>query len=292
MSNQEAVKNFIFWCLMSAALCVGIFFFMGGTSAAEFAGAWAMEKTLSIDNLFMFLLVFKLFRTPPEAQPTILKYGIIGVIVLRAIFIGLGTGVIALFQPLLYVFALSLFYGAYKLAKDEAAPTEAELRQNWLVRIFDKYLAFVPSYHGNKFFVYTNRDESRFSDTQYAGWSKKGTMALMTLIIIEGTDLMFAFDSVPAALAVSQNFFIVFSSNLLAVMGLRAIYFLLQNMEARFQYMKVGVALLLVFAGVKILLPLAGLHLSIGWSLGIIVSVITASIGYSLHRSRPIPMGC
>lgn len=274
MTNEQAIKNFGFWCAVSAAMAFLVLLGGGPESAGQFIGAWVLEKTLSIDNLFMFIVIFKAFRTPEAIQHKCLLYGVGGVVILRGLFIGFGSALIALFHPILYLFAGALIWGAIKMWKDEEPPSEEELRQNWLVRLSSKYLNFVPDYQGDKFFITQDK-------------AIKGTLLLLTLLVIEGTDIIFALDSVPAAMAVSQSFFIVMTSNILAVMGLRAIYFLLRNMEERFAYMKVGVAFLLCFAAAKILLPLFGMEIGLGMSLTIIIATIGASVGYSLYRTSP-----
>jgi len=279
----------------------GIWAFWGAQPAAEFFGAFVMEKALSLDNLFMFYLIFRLFNTPAEARPKLLRWGIIGVVVMRGAIILGGTAVISHWRPLLWFFAAFLFWAAFKvffLNEEEESEEErhAALQKNWLVRLSKRWLGFENRYDGLKFFTVVDG-------------KKRGTMMLLTLLVIEGTDVPFAFDSLPAAMAISQNFMIVLSSNLLAVLGLRAIYFLIENMQERFSHMKQGIGLLLAIAGVKILLPDAGrivngtvglvypaisqsvspdfgVHVPLPVSIGIIALVIIGTIGYTLFRTR------
>jgi len=301
MTTRQAVLNFFFWVGVAMLVNAGILVTWGAQPAAEFFGAFVMEKALSLDNLFMFYLIFRLFNTPAEARPKLLRWGIIGVVVMRGAIILGGTAIITMWRPLLWFFAAFLFWAAFKvffLDDEEGSEEEKheELQKNWLVRLSKRWLGFENKYDGLKFFTVVDG-------------KKRGTLMLLTLLVIEGTDVPFAFDSLPAAMAISQNFWIVISSNILAVLGLRAIYFLIENMQERFSHMKQGIGLLLAIAGVKILLPdlgrivngtvglvypaisntiapTYGLHVPLPVSVGIIVTVIAGTIGYTLFRTR------
>ncbi len=301
MTTKAALANFIFWVAAAMVVNVGIWFYYGAQPATEFFGAWAMEKALSLDNLFMFYFIFSVFQTPQHARPRVLRWGIIGVIVMRGLIILGGTALISQFRPLLFVFALFLLWAAAKIfffeEKEESEEEkQASLEGNWLVKLISKVMPFEKRYDGEKFFTVVNG-------------KRHGTLLLLVLVVIEGTDIPFAFDSLPAAMAISQNFWIVMSSNLLAVLGLRAIYFLIENMRERFSHMQQGIGILLAFAAIKIFLPnlgyLAnntiglvyadiasvippgyGFHIPLWFSVSFIASVIVLTIVYTLFRTR------
>jgi tellurite resistance protein TerC len=299
MTTRQALLNFFFWVTVAMLLNAGILIFWGEQPAAEFFGAFVMEKALSLDNLFMFYVIFRLFNTPHEVRPKLLRWGIIGVVIMRGAIILGGTAIISNWRPLLWFFAAFLFWAAFKvffLDNDDGGATQEDLEKNWLVRFAKRFLGFENRYDGDKFFTVVNG-------------KKHGTLLLLTLMVIEGTDVPFAFDSLPAAMAISQNFFIVLSSNVLAVLGLRAIYFLIENMQERFAHMKQGIGLLLAIGAVKILLPDLGrivnstlglvypaisekvapdfgYHVPLPISVGIIASVIVGTFLYTLIRTR------
>jgi tellurite resistance protein TerC len=278
MTTREALSNFIFWVIAAMLVNAGVWWTWGAQAGAEFFGSWALEKALSLDNLFMFYFIFTAFGTPREARPRVLRWGIVGVIIMRGLIIWGGTTLITRFSWLLLGFSLFLIWAAAKIMfmGEEKEPDDKVLQQNWLLRLTRKVMPFDGHYHGDKFLI--TKDGKTY-----------GTLLLLVVIVIEGTDIPFAFDSLPAALAVSQNFYIVMSSNLLAVMGLRAIYFLIENMQERFSHMKYGIGLLLGFAGVKIIMGYFGLHLPLLLSVGIIVAVIAATIGYTFYKTRDLP---
>jgi tellurite resistance protein TerC len=306
MTAKRAILNVAFWVTLSLVINLGIYLTMGRQAAAEYFGAWAMEQALSLDNLFMFYFVFKVFRTPRESRPRVLAWGVAGVIIMRGLIIIGGTTLIAKFQPLIWMFALFLVWAAFKIfaLHDDHEPdqeeVEASLRKNWLVRVATKVIPFQPEYHGDRFVV--RKDGKVY-----------GTMLLLTLLAVEGTDVPFAFDSLPAAMAMSDDWRIILTSNLLAVCGLRSLYFLIENMQERFSHMRYGIGFLLAFAAFKIIAadygaiahallgwipiagirtmlegldPHAGLHLPLWLALGIIVAAIAATIGYTLWASR------
>ncbi len=280
MTTRKALITFAFWVSVAIAVNLYILFQYGTDLAAQFLGAWAMEETLSLDNLFMFYFIFTTFQTPREARLRVLHWGIIGVIVMRGAIIAGGTALLNAFHWLLLGFALFLLWAAAKIfffeeKEQDPEAMRAGLERNWLFRGATKLMPFDAQYHGDRFVIEKNG-------------KKHGTLLLLVLLVVEGTDVPFAFDSLPAAMAVSQNFWIIASSNLLAVLGLRSIYFLIENMQDRFAYMKYGIGILLGFAGVKIILKDAlNFEIPLLLSLGIIVGVIVTTILYTLYRSRP-----
>jgi tellurite resistance protein TerC len=318
MTTRRALTTFLIWVALALATVAGLWVYfgkyyvapgatgpdpaLGARLATEFFGAWAMEEALSLDNLFMFYFIFSVFQTPTEARVRVLRWGIIGVILMRGAIILGGTTLLTHFKPLLYVFAVFLLWAAFKIfffhedeEQDEDA-RQAKLEQNWLVRLASKVMKFEKRYVGDRFFIEVDG-------------KRRATLLLLVVLVVEGTDLPFAFDSLPAALAISQNFWIVMISNLMAVMGLRSIYFLIQNMRERFSHMQQGIGILLAFAGLKIILanfghvvnstvglvyadiakkisPDYGVHLPLWVSVGFIAAVITLTIAYTLFRTR------
>ncbi len=252
----------------------------------EYIAAYLLEKSLSVDNLFVFIMIFQKFKVSNENQPDVLKWGIIGALILRAIMILSGAALISKFSWILYIFGAFLIYTAAKIflhrhdEEEEFNPDDSKLLQ-----VMKKFVPMTKDFDGRKFF-------KRVDGKLYA------TPMLAVLVLIEASDVVFAFDSIPAVFSVSQNPFIVYTSNIFAILGLRALYFMISGIMELFVHLKTGVAIILGFVGVKMLVPLLGnymgkdLHISIGWSLGVIISVLTLSILLSLpeynrnHRGK------
>lgn len=246
ISMKEAAVMSALW--IGVALCFNLFvyFWLGTTPAIEFFTGWLLEKSLSVDNLFVFVVIFTYFKVEPQYQRRILLWGIIGALVMRAIFIVLGTGLVALthvqiagveINPVLLLFGVFLIYTAYKLAFEDESD-DPQLEENYIVRIAKRYLPFTDEYHGEKFRVFQN-----------GAWLF--TPLVLVLLVIETTDLLFAVDSIPAVIGVTTDSFIVFTSNVMAILGLRALYFLLASVLDKFHYLKYSLAVILGFVGVK-----------------------------------------
>ncbi|MDQ2848771.1 MAG: TerC family protein [Actinomycetota bacterium] len=259
------------------ALILGLFF--GGGAAVDFTTAWLLEKSLSVDNLFVFALIFGYFKVPRQYQHRVLFFGVIGALVFRGIFLGLGVSIVSKFAAILFVFGAILLYSAWKLIKD--SDDTVDPGKSTAVRLLRKIWPITGDYHGTKFFI--KETGKRFA-----------TPLLAVVVAIEAADLMFAVDSVPAVLAVSDNAFIVYSSNAFAILGLRALYFLLAGMLEKFHYLGKALAFILAFIGVKLFLQ-AG-HKVISsvipeipslLSLGVIVLVLTAAIVASIRHPKP-----
>lgn len=253
---------------------VAIHFFLekGPQRSIEFLTGYLIEYSLSVDNLFVFLMIFKVMGISKENQPHILKWGILSAIVFRIIFILIGVGLLNLFQPIIYFFGLILLYGAYKMAF--GGDKEINLEKHPVIKLIRKYFNILPDYKGKKFF--TKKDA-----TIYA------TPLFLTLLLIESSDIVFAVDSIPAIIAITRDTFVIITSNIFAILGLRALYFALAGIVDIFTYLKFGVAIILFYVGVKMMLSDV-YHIPTEISLGIIIALLAGSIILSLiYKKQP-----
>ncbi len=263
--------------LVTLALLFGGFLWIrdGSRVALEYYTGYVIELSLSVDNLFVFLLIFQYFAVPAELQPRILKWGILGALVMRALMIGLGALLLARFTWIIYLFGGILILTGWRMFRGVDDRLEPE--RNPLVRLARRFIPMADAYDGQRFFT-----------RSLTGWM--ATPLLLVLLVIEWSDLVFAIDSIPAIFAVTRDPFIVYSSNVFAILGLRALFFVLAGMMDRFEYLKPGVATILVFVGCKMVLN--GLfHVPIGISLGVILAVLVGSVLLSMYKSRPAPGG-
>ena len=280
---KEAAWWSALWVGLSLVFAVVVTVTLGTTAGVEFTTAWLLEKSLSVDNLFVFALIFGYFQVPREYQHRVLFYGVLGALIFRGIFLAAGIAIVSKFTAVLFVFAAILLYSAYKLMKDEDDSYDPST--SVAVRLLKKIVPVQDEYAGTKFFV------------KEAG-KRVATPLLAVVVAIEAADLVFAVDSVPAVLAVSDDPFIVYSSNAFAILGLRALYFLLSGMLERFHYLSKGLAIILGFIGVKLVLQAGHKVISTSIpeipslvSLGVIVTVLTASVVLSLRKpveSEPV----
>lgn len=254
------------WICTALLFNLFLYFDLGKQKAIEFLTGYLIEKSLSVDNLFVFLLIFDVMRVKPENQPHVLKWGILSAIVFRIIFIVAGVGLMNLFHPIIYVFAVILLYAAYKMAFGGEQKIDA--KNNWLVKLASRYLNFDNDYEGKKFFL--KKGGKRFATTMF-----------LTFLLIESSDIVFAVDSIPAIIAITKDEFIIISSNIFAILGLRALYFALAGIVDMFIYLKYGVALILFYVGVKMLIS-DYYKISTEVSLIIIVVLIFGSVMLSL----------
>lgn len=239
-SHEVKIKEALIWSAVWISLALifnyGVYVYMGKEKAIEFLTAYVIEKSLSIDNLFVFIMLFTYFNVDKKYQHKILFWGILGALVMRAIFIFAGVALISKFHWIIYVFGAILIYTGFKMIfhKDK----EIEPDKNPLVRLFKKFFPVTQEMHGGKFFV-------RLNGQRFA------TPLFIVLLIVEFTDLIFAVDSIPAVLAITNDTFIIFTSNVFAILGLRALYFALAGITKYFHYLKYGLSVILVFVGVK-----------------------------------------
>jgi tellurite resistance protein TerC len=235
---REALAWSAVWIALAGIFAVVIFFWHGRTPALEFVTGYVIELSLSVDNLFVFLLIFRFFQVPPVHQHKVLFWGILGALIMRAVFIVAGVGLIQRFHWIIYVFGAFLVYSGIKLFFQEEAEIHPE--RNPVLRLFRRFVPVTKDYEGNKFFV------------RRAGLY--ATPLFIVLMVVETTDLLFAVDSIPAILAITRDAFIVYTSNVFAIMGLRSMYFALAGMMEMFRYLHYGLSLVLVFVGAKMLL--------------------------------------
>jgi tellurite resistance protein TerC len=272
---REAAMWVGIWVTLGLGFGVWIFITMGPTSGAEYLAGYLIEYSLSMDNVFVFAVLFGYFAVPPQYQHRLLFWGVLGAIVFRAIFILAGTALIESFHFVIYVFGALLLFTAWRMIR--AGAEHVDPSQNPILKLMRRFVRVTDTYEGQRFFI---RREGVL-------WA---TPLFAALVAIETSDIMFAIDSVPAILAITTDTFIVFTSNAFAIMGLRSLYFLLAGLIERFEYLKYGLAALLAFAGVKMLLSDI-YHIDVWVSLGIIVAILATSIVVSLvaTRNRGIP---
>ncbi|MEO8636021.1 MAG: TerC family protein [Gemmatimonadales bacterium] len=275
-SHALAPREALQWSggIVAVALLFGGFLWWqaGPVTAVEYYAGYLVELSLSVDNLFVFLLVFQYFAVPAELQPRVLKWGIFGAILMRGAMIGLGAVLLQQFAWITWVFGAILILTAAKMLR--AGDERIEPEKNPLVRLARRLVPVTPGYVENHFFV---RGLTR-------AWM--ATPLFLVLLVVEWSDVVFAIDSIPAVFAVTRDPFVVYASNLFAILGLRALYFVLAGALDRFHYLKPGVALILLFVGAKMLLG-TWVHIATDLSLVVILAVLTGAVGLSLLRPRP-----
>ena len=275
---KEAAWWSALWIGLSLAFALVLALTLGGNAGVEFTTAWLLEKSLSVDNLFVFALIFGYFKVPRAYQHRVLFFGVIGALVFRGIFLAAGVAVVNQFTAVLFVFAAILLYSAYKLMSDEDESYDPG--KSVAIRLLRKVIPVRDEYDGTRFFV------------KELG-KRVATPLLAVVVAIEAADLVFAVDSVPAVLAVSDNTFIVYSSNAFAILGLRALYFLLSGLLEKFHYLSKGLSIILAFIGVKLVLQASHKVITTSIpeipslvSLGVILTVLGASIVLSLLKPQ------
>ena len=267
MKTKKAFQKLLFWVLLAVTFNLFIFFYMGTKPAIEFLGGYIIEMSLSMDNLFLFLLIFSSFGIPSIYQKRVLSYGIIGAIVLRLVFILLGVEIVNNFHWVLYVFGAVLILNGIKMFFDKGE--DKDFKNSKLYKLISAIVPITDSLHEEKFFIKQN-------NRLYA------TPLLAILILIEFSDVIFAIDSIPAVFSVTTRPFIVYTSNIFAILGLRSMYFLLEKLASKFTYVKYGVALILIFTGVKLGLLFFNLEIPIILSIIIIFVILIGSILISM----------
>ena len=278
---RQALTWSIIWISLAMSFNVGIYFFLGKIKALEFFTGYVIEKSLSVDNLFVFIMIFSYFRIRGEHQARILKWGIIGAVVLRAIFIFVGIELLTAFDWLFYLFGALLLFTAWKMAfgSDE----EIHPDNNLLVRLARKLFPFTKRVRGDWFFKRRNG-------------LLVASPLFLALVMVESSDVLFAIDSIPAIFAVTLDPFIVFTSNIFAILGLRALYFLLASVMGMFVYLKLGISSILAFVGGKMIAAAMGFHIPIQVSLLVIFTCLAMAVLASLivgkkHMGKTAPVG-
>jgi len=264
VGTKSAIYQSLFWITISTVFGFLIFLFISKEAAAEFMSAYVTEKMLSVDNLFVIMLIFSFFKLEEKYHHRALFWGILGAIVFRAIFITAGAYVVHQFYWVLYIFGAILIYTGFKLL-GEKKEEHVNYHDNKIVKLAKKFLPFTTNHHNGKFFV---KENGKFLFTSL----------FLVVLVVEATDILFAVDSIPAVFSISQSLFIVFTSNIFAIMGLRALFFLIENILHQFHHLQKGLALILLFIGFKMLSGIIGLHLSSLLSFAIIMSALVLSM--------------
>ena len=268
---KEAVVWSAVWISIAVLFNLFVFFEFGKTKALEFFTGYVIEYSLSVDNIFVFILIFSYFAVKEQYQHKILFFGIIGALIMRGIFIFAGVTLINRFNWIVIIFGGFLVFTGIRMLFHEE--TEVDPEKNVVVKFFRRFLPVTHSLQGDKLIIRQNR---RF----YA------TPLLLVLLIIESSDLIFAADSIPAILAISKHTFIVYTSNIFAILGLRSLYFAVAGIMGYFRYLKVGLAFVLTFVGLKMLASYFHFEIPIITSLGIIISILLVSILASVFIKR------
>ncbi|MBX2999738.1 MAG: TerC family protein [Caldilineaceae bacterium] len=278
VSTREAALWTVIWISLALAFNALLFVFEGQEIGMMFLAGYLIEKSLSVDNIFIFVMLFTYFNVPMIYQHRVLFWGILGALVMRGALIGVGAYLIGQFHWVLYIFGAFLVFTGMRMAlhKEDG---EIDIERNGVVRLLRRIVPITKRYHGAAFLV-------RQKGMIFA------TPLLVVLLVVETTDLLFALDSIPAIFAITQDPFLVYTSNVFAILGLRSLYFLLANVMQSFRFLKHGLSVILVFVGIKMLVA-EFYHLPVGLSLGVIAAVlgisITASLLYPARAAVPTP---
>jgi tellurite resistance protein TerC len=280
VSMKEALTWSIIWISLSLLFNLVIYLFWdkmvpnssytNGEAALAFLTGYLIEKSLSVDNIFVFILIFSFFAVPAAYQHRVLFWGILGALIMRGILILIGATLLETFHWIIYVFGAFLIFTGIRMARHQ--DEELKPDQNPIVKFFRRFVPVTENYEGDKFFI-------RRAGTLFA------TPLFLVLLVVESTDLVFAVDSIPAIFAVTRDPFIVYTSNVCAILGLRALYFLLANVMHQFQYLKLGLSVVLTFIGIKMVI-VDLYHIPVGVSLAVVASVLTISIVASLWKTK------
>lgn len=267
---REALFWSVVWTIVALIFNGWIYYRFGRQIGLEFLTGYVIERSLSFDNIFVFVVIFNYFAVPSEHQHRVLFWGILGALISRGIFIAMGTALLTRFEWLIFVFGAFLVYTGIKIFKQ--SETEVHPERNPVVRAFQRFVPLTNRYSGRNFFV---REDGRL----------KATPLMLVLVVVEATDVVFAVDSIPAVFGVTKNPFIVFTSNIFAILGLRALYFLLAGLMHKFHYLSYGLGLVLVFVGGKMLTE-PWIEIPTLVSLAIVMGILTLAIAGSLLRPQ------
>jgi len=264
---REAAIWSAVWVTLAMIFAGIVFWTQGPDLGLKFLTGYVIELSLSVDNLFVFLLIFSFFKVPAKVQHRVLFWGVMGALVMRLTMIFVGAALINRFHWILYIFGAFLVYTGIKMFRQE--DTDIQPEENPLVRAVTRYIPITRHYEGDHFFTRINGKLT-------------GTLLLLVLVIVEVTDLVFAVDSIPAIFAITTNTFIVYTSNVFAILGLRSMYFLLAGVVEKFQYLRMGLAIVLTFIGVKMLIEAFHVVIPVWISLVVVAVVLLSSVGASI----------
>jgi len=273
VSIKEALYWTGVWIVLALLFGIGVYYYMGTQTALDYYTGYLIEKSLSVDNIFVFLLVFSYFKVPAEYQHKVLFWGIFGALVMRLVFIFTGVALLERFEWIIYVFGAFLVFTGIKLGLEKDKEVHPE--KNPVIKLVRKIFPITKNYHGSNFFI-------RRMGMLIA------TPLFVVLVVIETTDLVFALDSIPAILAITRDEFIIYSSNAFAILGLRALYFAVSGIMRLFHYLHYGLALILVFVGIKMMMA-DFYHIPTPYALGFILITLTGSIVLSIFFPRKKP---
>ena len=279
MTIKKALWQTVFWVTLAMGFFVYIWIENGQTTALEYLSAYLTEWSLSIDNIFVFILIFSFFGVKEDYYARVLLIGIMMAIVFRVIFITVGIALVERFEWLLYIFGVILLYTGIKMFSAKHNE-QANLDENKVYRFLKSFLPLIPQDGGGKF-------------TMYYNGKKYYTSIFVVVVMLATTDIVFALDSIPAVFGISQNRLVIYTSNIFAVLGLRSLFFLLKGAVNKFSHLQQGIAVVLVFIGLKMLAEIIPFHIPVYVSLLVILVCITASIVYSLsvaEKNQPIEM--
>ena len=272
VSLREGVVWSIVWTVLALAFNAGLWLLEGSTIGLQFFTGYVVERSLSVDNIFVFVVIFSYFRVPPAYQHRVLFWGILGALLMRGLFIGIGALMVERFHWVLYVFGALLVYTAIKMAtSDDESPIDPG--ESRVTRLTTRLLPFTSRYDGAKFFTIENGH-------------RVATPLLLVLVLVEVSDVIFAVDSIPAIFAITRDPFIIYTSNVFAILGMRALYFVLAGVMDKFHLLRYGLAVILGFIGVKMLIE-GWVHIPIGISLGFIALVLIVTVILSLKYPAP-----
>jgi tellurite resistance protein TerC len=264
---REAAIWSAVWIALAMIFAGIVFWYQGTDPGLKFLTGYVIELSLSVDNLFVFLLIFSFFKVPARVQHRVLFWGVLGALIMRLTMIFIGATLINRFHWILYIFGAFLVYTGFKMFRQEDSDIQPE--ENPLVRAVTRYIPITRHYDEQKFFTRVNGKLT-------------GTLLLLVLVIVEVTDLVFAVDSIPAIFAITTNTFIVYTSNVFAILGLRSMYFLLAGVVEKFQYLRMGLAIVLTFIGVKMLIEAFHIVIPVWISLVVVATVLLASVAASV----------
>lgn len=271
ISKKEALAWSVFWVVLSLLFNLGVWHFAGGRKGLEFFTGYLVEKSLSLDNIFVFLVIFTYFRVPAKYQHRVLYWGILGALIMRGVMIAVGAALIARFEWIILLFGVFLVITGVRFARQSEISVHPEA--NPLLRLLRRVLPVTNDFREQHFFV---REGTRWM----------ATPLLVVLVLVESSDVVFAVDSIPAIFGITRDTFIVYTSNVFAILGLRALYFLLAGIMPMFRYLNVGLGAILAFVGVKMVLGHFHFEIPIAVSLGVIAGVLVVTMAASLWKVR------